>query len=358
MNVLALVPYLHDTAPGQRFRIEQWARLLGRQDVAFTFASFETEALHAVVYRRGRLARKATEVARGLIGRLRLLPRISGFDVVFLYREAAPLGPPVIERLLARRRVPIVYDFDDAIYLPETSTANRAVAPFKCAGKVAAICGLSRWVTVGNGHLARFAESRARHVRVLPTTIDVERLQPRGPRGEDGPLVIGWMGSETTLPHLALAAEPLRELAARRRFVLHVVSPREVSLPGVEVRSTRWDAVREADDLRSFDVGIMPLPDDPWTRGKCAAKLLLYMGAGVPGVASPVGVTAEIVDDGVNGFLAPTAADWVRKLEALIDSPALRASMGAAARRTVEARFSGQAVAPLLLDVLRRCARD
>lgn len=353
MNVLALVPYLYDTAPGQRFRIEQWARLLERGDVRVTFAPFESPALHAVMYRAGFARRKAAEVARGLAGRLGLLRDLARFDVVFLYREAAPVGPPLIERLIARRRVPIVYDFDDSIYLPASAAANRAFAPLKWAGKVSTVCGLSRCVTVGNDYLRGFAESRARRVRVLPTTVDAERYVPRGPHAAGGPVVVGWMGSETTLPHLMLAAEPLRALAARRPFVLHVVSTRDVSIPGVEVRSSRWSAEREIADLQSFDVGIMPLPDDPWTRGKCGAKLLLYMAVGVPGVSSPVGVTTDIVEDGVNGFLAATGADWVGKLGALIESPALRADMGAAARTTVEARFSGQVVAPRLLEVLR-----
>jgi glycosyltransferase involved in cell wall biosynthesis len=150
-------------------------------------------------------------------------------------------------------------------------------------------------------------------------------------------------------------AGALRELAVRRRFVLHVVSTRDVCIPGVDVRSTRWSAEREVRDLQAFDIGIMPLPDDPWTRGKCGAKLLLCMSVGVAGVASPVGVNCDIVADGANGFLAKTDAEWVEKLATLIDSPALRASMGAAARRTVESRFSAQVVAPTLLDIFRRC---
>jgi glycosyltransferase involved in cell wall biosynthesis len=355
VNVLVFVPYLYNTAPGQRFRIEQWARILEKQGVTFTFVPFETPELHAVMYRPGFVGRKAVEVLRGLAGRFRLLSDLSRFDVIFLFREAAPVGPPVVERLLARRRVPIVYDFDDSIYLPNASGANRVFARLKWVRKVRLICGLSRHVTVGNGYLQRFAERHARRVSILPTTIDTERFLPRGPHRPDGPVVIGWMGSETTLPHLMVIADALRELAARRRFVLHVVSTREVSIPGVEVRSTLWSAEREVRDLQSFDIGIMPLPDDPWTRGKCGAKLLLCMGVGVAGVASPVGVNADIVDDGVNGFLAKTDAEWVDKLSVLIDSTALRASMGAAARWTVETRFSAQIVAPALLDIFRRC---
>ena len=355
MNVLVVEPYVYDTAPGQRFRIEQWARILEKQGVAFTFVPFETPRLHAVMYHPGFVARKMVEVLRGLAGRFRLLRDLSRFHAVFLFREAAPVGPPVVERLMASRRVPIVYDFDDAIYLPNASGANQLFARLKSVRKVGTICALSQHVTVGNRYLERFAEHHARKVSVIPTTIDVERYLPRGAHRRDSPVVIGWMGSETTLPHLMMIREPLRTLAARRRFVLHVVSTRDVSIDGVEVWSTRWSAAHEVRDLQSFDIGVMPLPDDAWTRGKCGAKLLLYMGVGVPGVASPVGVNADIVDDGVNGFLAKTDAEWVDKLSALIDSPALQASMGAAARRTVEARFSAQVVAPKVLDIFRRC---
>ena len=355
MNVLVVAPYIYDTAPGQRFRIEQWARMLEKQGVAFTFVPFETPELHAVMYRPGLVGWKTVEVLRGLAGRFRLLRDLWRFDTVFLHREAAPVGPPVVERLMKSRRVPIVYDFDDSIYLPNASDANRLFAPLKWARKVGTICAVSRHVTVGNHHLRRFAERHADQVSVLPTTIDMERFLPRGPHQPDGPVVIGWMGSETTLPHLIMIADTLRELAARRRFVLHVVTTREVSIPGVDVRSTRWSTEREVRDLQSFDIGIMPLPDDPWTQGKCGAKLLLYMGVGVAVVASPVGVNVDIVDDGANGFLAKTGAEWVDKLSALIDSPALRASMGAAARRTVETRFSAQVVAPTLLNIFHRC---
>jgi glycosyltransferase involved in cell wall biosynthesis len=357
VNVLVLEPYRYDTAPCQRFRIEQWARVLERQRVAFTFVPFVTRRLEAVMYRPGFVGRKLVEVVRGAAARLRLLGDLSRFDSVFLVREAAPVGPPVVERLLARRGLPTVYDFDDAVYLPNASGANRMFAPLKWTTKVRAICGLADHVTVGNEHLRQFAEPHARAVSVLPTTIDVERCLPRPPHRSRDPVVIGWMGSETTVPHLLTIAGALRRLASRRRFVLHVVSTREVSIPGVEVRSTRWTSDGEIRDVQSFDIGIMPLPDDAWTRAKCGTKLLLCMGAGVAGVASPVGVSAAIVDDGVNGFLAKDDDEWVDRLSALIDSAALRTSLGAAARRTVEARYSAQVVAPALLDVLRRCRR-
>jgi glycosyltransferase involved in cell wall biosynthesis len=162
------------------------------------------------------------------------------------------------------------------------------------------------------------------------------------------------MGSATTLPHLMTLGEPLRELAARRTFVLHVVCPVEVSIPGVTVTCAPWSAESEVRELHRFDIGVMPLPDDRWARGKCGAKLLQYMGVGVPGVASSVGVNTEIITDGVNGFLAGTEDEWVEKLTALIDSPSLRVEMGAAGRRTVEERYSAQLHANAMLEIFKR----
>jgi glycosyltransferase involved in cell wall biosynthesis len=357
VNVLVLEPYLYDTAPSQRFRIEQWARVLERERVHFTFRPFATPALDAVLYRPGFVRRKIVEILRGLAARVRMLDDLAPFDVVIIAREAAPLGPPIVERVIARRGVPIVYDFDDAIYLPNVSPANRVFGPLKWTHKTRGICALARHVTVGNEYLRRFAERHARRVSVLPTTIDLERFVPRPRHAGRDPVTIGWMGSETTVPHLQAIHGTLRRLAERRRFMLHVVSTRDVSLEGVDVRSTRWSVDREVDDLHGFDIAIMPLPDDPWTRGKCGTKLLLGMAVGVAGVASPVGVSTTIVEDGVNGFLAANEDEWIDKLSALIDSPALRASLGAAARRTIQARFSAEVVAPALGDILRGCVR-
>lgn len=358
MKILVLEPYLYDTAPGQRFRIEQWARLLEKRGVAFSFVPFETPALHDIMYRPGHVPQKVREVLRGVARRLRLVRDARAFDAVFVYREAAPLGPPLVERRLAASGVPLIYDFDDAIYLPTASGANRLFASMKYAGKVAKICRLASHVTVGNAYLREFAARHARSTSILPTTIDAERYLPRVPRRADGPVVIGWMGSETTVAHLLTLREPLRDLARRRRFTLRVVSPTPVALPDVDVRWSPWSAEREVVDLQEFDIGIMPLPDDRWARGKCGAKLLQYMGVGVPGVASAVGVNTEIVADDANGLLARHPDEWMDRLSRLIDDAALRARLGDAGRRTVEERYSAQVHAPALLDVFRRCIEE
>lgn len=357
MKILVFVPYRYDSVPGQRFRIEQWARVLERGGVRFDFVPFQSPRLGRILHAPGHHAAKVREILVGAVRRLRFLARAEDhWDVVFLYRELAPFGPPVLERLLARRGIPFVYDFDDAIFLPNVSDVNRTFAALKWVSKTATICRLAHHVTVGNAYLSEYARRHARQVSVVPTTIDTE-VYPVKPSVEvrDIP-VIGWSGSVSTAKHLRTVGNALRRLAERVKFRLKVVGDEGVMLRGVDVESKRWHAEAEVGDLRAFDIGIMPLPDDDWSRGKCGLKALQYMAVGVPTVASPVGVNREIIEDGHNGFLARGEDDWVDKLLWLLGDEALRARFAKEGRRTVEERYSARVQAPRVLEILERAS--
>ena len=353
-----MTPALHDTSPGQRFRVEQWARCLEPARFEFTFVPFEDAALHEIIYRRGSYAKKASLMLRAFVRRLAVLPMARRFDVVFLHREAALAGPALIEPLLARQGVPIVFDFDDAIWVPYVSPANRFLSYFKCFGKAAAICRLSAQVIVGNSYLAEYAHDYNRHVTIIPTTIDTQAYAEPIRTGSDtgGPVTIGWTGSYSTLQHLDTLRPCLQALARRCPFRLDVIGTSSYQLDGVQTRAQRWRAQSEVSDLQRFDIGIMPLPDDDWSRGKCGLKLLQCMALGIPVVGSPVGVSAEIVRDGVNGFLAATEGEWLARLSSLINDPDLRRRIGAAGRRTVEERYAAAIWAPRFGAILRSAA--
>lgn len=353
VRVLALVPYPLERAPGQRFRMEQWAPRLRSEGVEVEFAPLLSAADFETLYERGRVPRKVLAVVRGYRTRLRQLESLRTFDVAYIYREAAFLGPAWVERLVARR-CPIVFDFDDAIYLPATSAANRPARFAKRRGKTAAICRVAQVVTVGNEVLAAFARRHAPRVEVIPTTMDTDVYRVTVRDANPRP-VVGWTGSPTTAGYLQSLAPALRRLRERLDFELRVIGA-VVAIDGIDVTSVPWRAESEAEDLRPIDVGLMPLTDDDWARGKCAAKALQYMALGIPPVVSPVGVNATVVRDGVNGFHAQTDADWVGRIAELLGAPALRARLGAAARRTVEEGYSAQVQVPRLAEVLRRAA--
>jgi glycosyltransferase involved in cell wall biosynthesis len=353
IRVLALVPYPANRAPGQRYRIEQWAPLLRCAGVHVTLSPFLSRRGMDLLYQPRHVAAKVQEVVRGYLKRLgdALLP--GSADVIFIYREAALLGPAWIEQILGLRR-PLVFDFDDATYLADTSQANAWSRRLKSVTKVETICRVARHVTVGNEFLATYARNRANKVTVIPSTINTDIYQVQ-PRTRNGVPVIGWTGSVTTVPYLMALAPALRRLREKQEFELRVIGV-EVDIEGLAVRCVPWRAETEPDDLRALDVGLMPLPDDEWSRGKCGMKALQYMALGIPPVVSPVGVNTTIVRDGVNGFYACTEEEWIDRIALLLEDEPLRRRLGQEARGAVEESYSARTHAPRMAKVLREAA--
>ena len=353
VRILALVPYPIGRVPGQRYRIEQWEPLLRREGIEIVFSPFLPPEAMDVLYQPGHLWVKSTGTVAAYARRLLEALRPGDYHAAFVFREAALLGNAWPERLVARR-LPLVLDFDDAIYLPNVSEANSWVLALKSTQKLANICRVARHVTAGNETLASYAASFSPHVTVIPSTIDTDAYRVPA-RAENPRPIVGWTGSTTTVAHL-LAIEPaLRALRGLVDYELRVIGA-VADLPGLDVRSRPWRAETEVGDLAPVDVGLMPLPDDEWSRGKCGMKALQYMGLGIPPVVSPVGVNRTIVEDGANGFHAGTTGEWVDRIARLLRDPALRARIGAAARRTVEERYSARVEAPLLAAFLREVA--
>jgi glycosyltransferase involved in cell wall biosynthesis len=354
VKVLALTPIPEEGA-GCRFRVSQYVPYLRSVGFDVTVSSFYTPEFFRLVYRRGHYVRKAASFAWLALRRFRELFTLNEYDLVLLYREAIPLGPPLVEWLVARRGLPIVYDFDDAIFLPNVSEANRAFAFLKNPGRVARILRLSRRVVVGNEYLAAYARQHNAAVTVIPTAVDTDRFVPRAqaPAEPGRPLVVGWIGSPTTFPYLESLSGVLREVAARQAYTLKVSGAgRPVHFPGVTVREEPWSLANEVQLFNTCDVGVYPLTDDEWSKGKCGFKAIQCLACGVPVVAAAVGVNREIIEDGVNGFLASTPQEWVEKLERLLTDASLRARMAEAGRRTIEQRYSLQVTAPRLAGVL------
>ena len=357
IRLLCLVPKPKGLSPGQRFRLEQWApRLKEAHGIALDFVPFESPKLTEILYRPGRKLEKAAWVLWDTLRRRGVLKLASEYDGVVIYREAALLGPAIYERLLARRETPIFFDFDDAIWLPQDSSVNGVFSKLHFWGKTSTICKLSRAVLVGNEYLADYARSRNENVFVVPTSIELARYPVQPPLGSDDPLVIGWSGSLHTLVHLEAARGPLERLARTRKIVVRVICNAPPSRPfaGAENVFVRWQEQNEAEEIGAAHVGIMPLPDDVYARGKCGLKALQYMATGRPVVISPVGVNREIVKHGENGYLASTEDEWVAALEKLSDSAELRARVGAAGRRTIEERYSSEVVAATFARAVRR----
>jgi glycosyltransferase involved in cell wall biosynthesis len=340
LELLALVPYPLGTTPSQRFRIEQWAPLLERDHgIRVHFAPFADRRLGGLLAQPGRLASKAARMALAIAARLPDVLRARRYDAVLVHRSVCLAGPAALERLLAAIGPPVVFDFDDAIWLRHTSGANALFDRLKFPGKTATSCRLAARVAAGSEYLAGWARGHSARVDVVPTSIDPDAYEARE-RPPNGRVVIGWTGSATSMTHLERAAPLLRRLRAEREVEVRVLSTRPPELPGVEVVFRPWTPANEVDEIRAFDVGIKPMPDDEWARGKCPMKELQYLALGIPAVCSAVGGTREAVRHGDNGYLVSTEDEWMEALLRLVDDPALRRRLGEAGRRTVRERYA------------------
>jgi glycosyltransferase involved in cell wall biosynthesis len=359
IRVLALSPIPEEGA-GCRFRIAQFIPYLRSVGIDVTLRSLFTADFFHLVYKRGHYLRKASRFATLSLKHLASLRDLSRFDAVLLYREMFPIGPAIVERLLAMRgRPPVVLDFDDAIFLPSVSDANRFIRALKAPSKLATIIRHSDRVIAGNQYLASYARRFSDAVTVIPTCVDTTRFVPSPSAlsnngGQPREPIVGWIGSPTTAPYVRGLTKVLQRVRQQQRFVLRVSGAGErLEVPGIVTEQPPWALDDEVRLFNTCDVGIYPLADDEWSRGKCGFKAIEFMACGVPVVAAAVGVNREIVEDGVNGFLAATDDEWVEKLARLIADLELRRRFGEAGRRTIEARYALHVHAPTLAATLR-----
>jgi glycosyltransferase involved in cell wall biosynthesis len=352
MRVLALVPSLFDTSPGQRYRLEQWDPLLLELGVEITYEPFEDEQLHSLLYKPGLLGRKLHLVANGFTRRLLTVRRARDFDIVYVFREAALLGPPMFEKLVYQTGIPMVFDFDDAIFVSYRSPSNGYLSYLKFAGKTKSICRMAAHVMVGNPYLAEYAMKVNKNVTVVPTTIDTSVYKPL-PRAESDMPVIGWTGSYSTVQHLDTLRGALQKLAKLHAFRLRVIGTPSYKIDGVEVEAIRWRSETELEDLSNIDIGVMPLPNDAWSKGKCGLKALQFMALGIPTICSPVGVNTDIIQDNENGLLAESEDEWVEKMSQLLQSKEMRERLGQAGRRTVDEKYSAKIQAPRVYEIFK-----
>jgi glycosyltransferase involved in cell wall biosynthesis len=308
----------------------------------------QAEILHA-----GSPAARARVVLDGRRHFRRALRPLREIDAVVIQRQVDPLPGRMLERTVATDRA-VILDIDDAIWLPEPG-GHPLTRLRRNATKLRWLAARAEHVIAGNDHLAEWLAPHARTVSVVPSLVDTARTATRQ-HADGDTVVLGWIGSRTTARYLHGIVPALAAFAAARpggSVRLIVVGGPAPAVPGVRVEPWTWSEEQETRALATMDIGLMPLPDDPWTRGKCAYKALQYMAAGVPVVADDVGVTGRVVGDESAGLLAASAADWPHALQRLADSAALRARLGAAGRARVEADFSVHAWGPRLAAIIR-----
>lgn len=276
---------------------------------------------------------EAWPIPNSVFSRPSLFAAAARADLVFVQKKLfRPWELPFLGGLR-----PMIYDFDDMVMLPGRDRYDPGRAETGPRGRrFKRTLARARVIVAGSGYLRTLTGAAMDRTVVIPTPVATEAQPVKEVCETSKELVLGWIGTKGNLRYLEALTGVLRRLADRHAITLKIVCDDFIEPEGVPTIKKPWRLEDEAADLIGFDIGLMPLTDDPWARGKCGFKLLQYMAAGLPTVASPVGVNTEIVQDGVNGFLALTEGEWEDRLDRLLNSAALRREMGAAGRRTVE----------------------
>lgn len=296
-------------------------------------------------------------IARRYAERIRQILRVRGADVLWIYAELFPYLPAAFERLAFAGRVPVVYDFDDAFF-HQYDAARRPLVRRVLAGKLEPLLRGAAACACGNAYLRDYADRFCDHAVILPTVVDTDVYVPAlGERAT--PLSIGWIGTPSTWDYVRPLLPLLAGLAAERGIRVRMVGAGAAAegsrFEGLDL--VDWREETEVAEVKRMDIGIMPLPDEAWARGKSGYKLIQYMACGLPVVASPVGVNTEIVEEGETGFLARTPEEWRHALVTLLDNAALRRRMGESGRRRAEAHYSLKQCAPRMVELFLTAAK-
>lgn len=342
IRVLFVDMHRPDRSPSQRFRYEQYVSHLNKSGFECDHSFLISASNDNVLYSPGNYLGKLGIFVKSYLRRLKDVMNASRYDIIFIQREAFMTGSVRFEKGFAKSKAKVVFDFDDAIWLQNVSQGNKALGFLKNAGKTSSIISLSDLVIAGNRYLANYAMNYNDQVTIIPTTIDTDEYRPDHSLRNKEAICIGWSGSVTTIEHFEHALPALRRIKENLgdQVTFKVMGDGNYRNEELSIQGIPWRSDTEVSELNSFDIGIMPLPDDEWAKGKCGLKGLQYMALEIATIMSPVGVNQEIINDGLNGFLAESEDEWVNKITMLVKDEALRRSIGTQARKTVVEEYS------------------
>ncbi|TXB67280.1 glycosyltransferase [Vicingus serpentipes] len=351
-KVLVITNHRKNRSPGQRFRFEQYLDFLEENGFEITISFLLNEKDDKHFYNKSFPIIKAIILLKSFIKRYIEAKTYNNYDIIFVYREAFFTGSTIFEKKIAKSKAKFIFDFDDAIWLHDVSEGNKKWGWLKKPEKTIEIIQLSDMVFAGNKYLVDFSKKYNSNVVLIPTTIDTNYHIPEIKAKTKNQICIGWTGSSTTLKYFENFIPTLEKISTKYPGIINfkVIVDLKKTYPTLNITTTLWNLEKEIEDLNKIDIGIMPLPNDKWTKGKCGFKGLQYMSLVIPTIMSPIGVNTEIINDGINGFLASTEEEWISKISLLIESVELRNQIGKAGFETIKNKYSIEANKKKYLD--------
>ena len=352
MKVLTLVPSQKGYSPGQRGSIELWEDILKPEGIELVYAPFESDKLREILHKEGNSATKVFEMMRGYAKRLKLLQNLDEFDAVFVYREAALLGPAFLEKMAARKK-PIIYQLDDPLFMPYKSPSNGYFSYLKFFSKIKEIIRISKVVMVNSTHIREYASQFNTNIWQVPSIVDTKTFSYQPVAENMKRFCIGWSGSPTTLGNIKLVEKPLQKMSKKDVADIHFIGGTDFGLENVKYSAQKWSGETEVEDLRRIQIGLVPLPENSWNRYKFIMKTAQYMALGIVPVGTPMASNTEVIKHGENGFLAANDNEWVEYLTLLAEDAKLRNKMSAQAAQDAQENYSLEANAPKVIEAFR-----
>lgn len=362
MRVLFL-PLYPETMPSSRLRVYQYLPSLKRLGIEAEVIPAIKEPWFSRFYYSPSKWIHLIQYALEVYQNLWRLSRTRHYDVVFIQKGILSTNLRGFDRLVARSHPRLIFDLDDSVYGRNfVEFSFPWLKRLQDSEQTAKLSSCSQAVIAGNSYLKECALRYNRNVFTIPTPVDTDRFRPQERKsGGKHEIVIGWIGIWGTVPWVRPLEKVFQELSRRYPIRVKFITrrgPEPFDWPGTRFELTPWSYGTEVQEMGDFDIGVMPLPSTEWSRGKCSLKLLQYMALGLPSVSTRVGMNCEVVEEGVDGFLANDSEEWMEKLSCLIEDPLLRARMGEKARQKVIEHYSLRHSFPFLVEVLKKVAQN
>ena len=346
MKILFLTKYPIAGA-SSRYRVYQYLPYLKSNGHLCDVSSFYSDKDFASIYQKGRLFYKIWMVFKGVLRRIKDALKLAKYDVVYMQREALPFGPLWFEWICKRLNKKMIFDYDDALFIFKASSSTPMSDKFKNPQRIPQIFTQVDCVFAGNDYLANQARQFCACAKTMVVAEDLSKITPRSPHLPTDPLVLGWLGSPSTEKYLEFIRQPLERLANDfKNLELVIIGGGKFQSKFLKIRHIRWSLGNENKTIKQFSVGLMPLPNEEWSKGKSGGKARTYMASGIPAVCTDIGFNQELINQGKTGFLVSTDEQWYDTIRKLLIDSSLRQKACVAALAEVRLNYSLDVLAP------------
>lgn len=339
-KIIIFSPYPYDTAPSQRLKYEQYIEFLTKNGYEITIEPFFLKDTFKVLYKKGHVFQKIVGVINGFFRRFLFLFKLSKFDGIYIHLNVCPLGPHLFEFLYLKFAKKIIYDIDDMVFQLNTSENNKFASFFKSKQRYFFLMKKSNHCITCTPELNKIANQFNKNTTDISSTINTNTYLPINNYSNRKEIIIGWTGSHSTVPYLYLLEEVLKSLSKKYQYKLLVMGTNNFYIKGVNIECVQWTSETEINTLQRMDIGLYPLPDNDWIKGKSGLKALQYMALALPVVASNLGCNNRVIKNNFSGILVNNKKEWFDSLSRLIEDNNFRKFLGNNARMRVEKYFS------------------